>query len=180
MIARDAIDLVTLAQHLKDEGQLEAVGGVAYLSSLPDAVPSAANLPYYLDIVREKYMLRRMISACTNVVSRVYDHEGEVDLLLDEVERDILRISEDRVESGTKGVKELVHAAINTIEDFHRRQGKTTGLATGFADFDKMTNGLNGGEMIVIAARPSMGKTSLAMNIVEHVVLEEKLPVGVF
>ena len=177
---RDAIDLLTVQQRLKDRNQLEAVGGLAYLSSLPDAVPSAANLTYYADIVREKHLLRRMIHTCTNVVGRVYEHEGEVDSLLDEVERDVLRISEERVEAGTSTIKELVHKAINTIEDYHQRQGKLTGISTGFADFDKLTSGFHGGEMIVIAARPSMGKTSLAMNIAEHVAVEEGLPVGVF
>ena len=177
---KEAIDLVTVPQRLKDRNQLEAVGGLAYLSSLPDAVPSAANLSYYADIVREKHLLRRMIQTCTSVVSRVYEHEGEVDALLDEVERDVLHISEERAETDTQTIKELVKQAITTIEDFHQRQGMLTGLATGFPDFDRMTSGLRGGEMIVIAARPSMGKTSLAMNIAEHVALEERLPVAVF
>src|SRR5437870_3310884 len=121
-----------------------------------------------------------MIQTCTDVVSRVYDYEGAVDALMDEVERDILRISESRVQSHTSTIKELVKKAINTIEDFHQRQGVLTGIGTGFSDFDKMTSGLHGGEMIVIAARPSMGKTSLAMNIAEHVAIEQKLAVGVF
>jgi len=177
---KEAIDLVTVPQRLKDRNQLEAVGGLAYLLSLPDAVPSAANLSYYADIVREKHLLRRMIQTCTSVVSRVYEHEGEVDALLDEVERDVLHISEERAETDTQTIKELVKKAITTIEDFHQRQGMLTGLATGFPDFDRMTSGLRGGEMIVIAARPSMGKTSLAMNIAEHVALEERLPVAVF
>ena len=177
---REAIDLLTVQQRLKDRNQLEAVGGLAYLSSLPDAVPSAANLSYYADIIREKHLLRRMIQTCTDVVGRVYEHEGEVDALLDEVERDVLRISEERVEDRTSTIKQLVHKAINTIEDYHQRQGMLTGIGTGFEDFDKMTSGLHAGEMIVIAARPSMGKTSLAMNIAEHVAVEEKLPVGIF
>ncbi|PYM11754.1 MAG: replicative DNA helicase, partial [Verrucomicrobia bacterium] len=164
----------------KDGNQLEAVGGLAYLSSLPDAVPSAANLTYYTDIVREKHLLRRMIQTCTGVVGRVYEHEGEVDALLDEVERDVLRISEERVETSTRTIKDLVKHAISTIEEFHQRQGMLTGISTGFADLDKMTSGFHGGEMIVIAARPSMGKTSLAMNIAEHVAVDERLPVGVF
>jgi replicative DNA helicase len=103
-----------------------------------------------------------------------------VDALLDEVERDILRISESRVQGQAATIKELVHTAINTIEDYHTRQGMLTGLATGFADLDSMTSGLHAGEMIVIAARPSMGKTSLAMNIAEHVAVDLKVPVGVF
>src|SRR5687768_16347432 len=174
------IDLITLQENLKLKNQLEAVGGIPYLSALPDAVPSAANLEYYIEIVREKYVLRKMIQTCTGVVGRVYEHEGKVDGLIDEVERDILKISEDRIETTSLKMKDLVHRAINTIEDYHTRQGALTGLGTGFVDFDKMTSGLHGGEMIVIAARPSMGKTSLVMNIVEHVVLEEKQPVGVF
>ncbi len=121
-----------------------------------------------------------MIQTCTDVVGRVYDYEGEVDALLDEVERDILRISESRAQTGAMTTKDLVNKAIGTIENFFSRKGTLTGLATGFADLDRMTDGLHGSEMIVIAARPSMGKTSLAMNIAEHVVLEQKLPVAVF
>lgn len=177
---KEAIDLITLPQRLKDRNQLEAVGGLAYLAALADATPSAANLTYYLDIVREKFVLRKLIQTCTDVVGRVYEHEGEVDQLLDEVERDVLRINEERVDPSTRTIKDLVHKAINTIEEFHQRQGMLTGLSTGFPDLDKMTTGLHPGEMIVIAARPSMGKTSLAMNIAEHVAIEQRLPVGVF
>jgi replicative DNA helicase len=177
---KEAVDLITLQQRLKDKQQLEQIGGLAYLSALPDAVPSAANLSYYLEIVWEKFILRKMIQTCTDVVGRVYDHDGDVDGLLDEVERDILHISEARVEASENTIKELVNRAITTIEDFHQRQGKLTGVGTGFIDLDKMTNGMHAGEMIVIAARPSMGKTSLAMNIAEHVAIDLKLPVGVF
>src|SRR5438552_7340490 len=177
---KEGIDTTTLQQRLKDRQQLEAVGGLAYISSLPDAVPSAANLDYYVSIVREKYILRKMIQTCTEVVGRVYEHEGEVDALLDEVERDILHISESRVESSTNTIKELVHTAITTIENFHQRQGMLTGVGTGFLDVDKMISGFHEGEMIVIVARPSWGKTSLAMNIAEHIAIELRLPVGVF
>ena len=178
--SRQAIDVITVQQQLKDRQLLEQVGGIAYLSQLQDAVPSAANLSYYLEHVREKYLLRKMIQTCTGVVGRVYDYEGEVDALLDEVERDVLRISESRAQGGVLTTKDLVNKAIGTIENFFSRKGTLTGLATGFADLDRITDGLHGSEMIVVAARPSMGKTSLAMNIVEHVVLEDKLPVAVF
>jgi len=177
---KEPIDAITLQQRLKDRQQLEAVGGLAYLSALPDTVPTAANLGYYQEIVREKFILRKMIQACTEVVGRVYEYEGEVDALLDEVERDILRISEARVEASTNTIKDLVRKAITTIEDYHQRQGVLTGVGTGFADLDKMTSGLHEGEMIVIAARPSMGKTSLAMNIADTVAVDQRLPVGVF
>jgi replicative DNA helicase len=177
---KDAIDLITVQQTLKDRHQLEGVGGLAYIASLPDAVPSAANLDYYLEIVREKFVLRQMISTCTEVVSRAYEHQGEVEALLDEVERDILKISGDRVSTSSPTMKELVHRAIHHIEMYHQRQGQLGGIATGFIDLDKMSDGLHEGEMIVIAARPSMGKTSLVMNIAEHVAVQLRLPVGVF
>jgi replicative DNA helicase len=177
---RQAIDVITVQQKLKDKQLLEQIGGIAYLSQLQDSVPSAANLSYYLEIVREKFLLRKMIQTCTEVVGRVYDYEGEVDALMDEVERDVLRISESRAQGSVMATKDLVHKAIDTIENFFSRKGTLTGLATGYADLDRITDGLHGSEMIVIAARPSMGKTSLAMNIVEHVVLEQKLPCVVF
>lgn len=178
--AKEPIDLITVQQKLRNKNQLESIGGLTYLSSLADSVPSAANLNYYLEIVREKYLLRRVIQTCTSAVASVYEHEGEVDALLDEIERDVLHISESREKAGTATIKDLVHKAINTIEDFHQRQGMLTGLSTGFPDLDKLTSGMHGGEMIVVAARPSMGKTSLAMNIAESVVIDQKLPVGVF
>ena len=177
---REAIDVITLQQRLKDKQLLEQIGGIAYLAQLQDSVPSAANLSYYLEIVQEKFLLRRMIATSTDVVGRVYDYEGDVETLLDDVEKEILRINESRAETGTAPVKELVGKAILTVENYFSRKGVLNGIATGFPDLDRMTDGLHGSEMIVIAARPSMGKTSLAMNIVEHAVLEQGLPVGVF
>jgi replicative DNA helicase len=178
--AREAIDVITLQQRLKDKQLLEQIGGIAYLGQLQDAVPSAANLGYYLEIVQEKFLLRRMIATCTEVVGRVYDYQGDVETLLDEVEKEILRINESRAQSTTSSVKELVGKAIQTVENYFDRKGTLNGLGTGFVDLDRMTDGLHGAEMIVIAARPSMGKTSLAMNIVENVVMEQGQPVGVF
>jgi replicative DNA helicase len=178
--ARLPIDLLTVQQNLKDRQLLNQVGGIAYLSQLQDVVPSAANLSYYLGIVREKHLLRKLIQTCSGVVGRIYDFEGDVEQLLDEVEKDILHVNESREQNEVKNVKKLVNEAIVTIEHFFSRKGELSGLATGFSDFDKMTDGLHGGEMIIVAARPSMGKTSLAMNIAEHVALELNLPVGVF
>jgi replicative DNA helicase len=177
---RQAIDIITLQQKLKDKALLEQIGGISYLAQLQDAVPSAANLSYYLEIVLEKFLLRRMIHVCTEATSKVYDFEGEVDALLDEVERDVLKIAESRAQTSTSSVKELVGKAILTVENYFSRKGVLNGIGTGFPDLDRMTDGFHGSEMIVIAARPSMGKTSLAMNIVEHVVLEQNLPAAVF
>lgn len=173
------IDVITLQQKLKDKQQLDQVGGLAYLSSLSDAVPSAANLSYYLEIVQEKFVLRKMIQTCTDVVARAYEHEGEVDQLLDGVETDILKIVESRVEETDKSMRKLVQGAIALVEDCFNRKG-LSGISSGFPDLDGYTNGFQNGDMIVIAARPSMGKTSLALNIAEHAALEAKLPVGVF
>src|SRR5277367_5533850 len=125
---RQAIDVITVQQKLKDKQLLEQVGGITYLSQLQDSVPSAANLRYYLEYVREKYLLRKMISVCTEVVGRVYDYEGEVDALMDEVERDVLRISESRAQGGVVTTKDLVGKAIGTIENYFRRKGVLNGL----------------------------------------------------
>src|SRR6266487_3635129 len=132
---REAIDIITLHQRLKDKQLLEELGGIPYLNALQDGVPSAANLSYYLEIVLEKFLLRKMIQTCADVVARVYTHEGEVDALLDEVERDVLRISESRAQGGTEGIKQLVHKAIGMVENAFNRQGVLGGIATGFTDF---------------------------------------------
>ncbi len=172
-------DLITLTQALRERKQLDAVGGAAYITSLIDFTPTAANASYYLDIVREKYTLRRIIATCTTCASRAYDDNGEVNILLDEVEREVLAINEDRVKEVPK-MKDQVMEAIETIEKLYERRGAITGLPTGFAELDRMTSGLHGAEMIVIAARPSMGKTALAMNIAEHVAIVAKHPVAIF
>ncbi len=175
------IDLITLHEQLKKTDKGDHTADLAYLNFLQDSVPSPANLPYYLDILREKHLLRTIIHTCTNVIVDAYDREGNVDKLLDEVERDILKISQEKAEeSGVIPIKDLVTSAINAIEQLHSRQGELPGVATGFRDLDKMTTGFHGGEMIVIAARPSVGKTSLAMNIAEHIAVDKKIPVGVF
>ncbi|MDE2105157.1 MAG: replicative DNA helicase [Patescibacteria group bacterium] len=174
------VDVITLQQRLKDKGILEQCGGIAYLSQLQDAVPSAANLTYYLEFVVEKYLMRRMVQTCTEAVGRIYDYEGDVYTLMDEVEKDILAISAT-AESGQQPTKnDFLHAAIENIETAQQSNGEPTGLTTGYPDLDNLTDGLHNSEMIVIAARPSMGKTSLAMNIVEHVALHLHLPVAVF
>ena len=178
--SREPVDLITLRSRLNARQQLEMCGGLAYISSLPDTTPSAANLAYWVDIVLDKYLLRKTIQTCAGIVRQVFDNEGAVEEILDGAERGILEIGRSRLSKDTPDVKELVNAAITTIERLHENHGAISGVATGFADFDRMTNGLHEGEMIIIAARPSVGKTSLAMNIAEHVAMNLKLPVGVF
>lgn len=176
----DAIDTITVQQKLKDKQMLEQVGGIAYLAGLPDAVPSAANLSFYINIVREKYALRQLISACTNIVSQAYDWQGEVDELIDQAEADFLNATRRQSSKIAVQCMPAVQRSMERIENYSRNQGALTGISYGFMDLDKVTSGMKGGEMIVIAARPSIGKTSLAMNIADNVAVEQKLPVGVF
>jgi replicative DNA helicase len=174
------IDLITFTQVLRDRNLLETVGGASAVTSLFTFVPTAANVTYYLEIVRDKYILRQIIAACTESVRRSFEEQDEVHNLLDEVEQKIFSVGEDRFKGQVLTMKDQVMEAIEAIEQLYERRGGITGIATGFAELDRMTNGLHEGEMIVIAARPSMGKTALAMNIAEHVAINEKLPVAVF
>src|SRR4029450_2479425 len=175
-----AIDLITFTQVLRDRNLLDGVGGAAFVTSLFTFVPTAANVQYYLEIVRDKYILREIISAATESVRRAYEEQDEVNNLLDEVEQRIFAVGEDRFKGQLLSMKDQVMEAIEAIEKLYENRGGITGLSTGFTELDRMTNGMHPGEMIVIAARPSMGKTALAMNIVEHVAVNQKLPVGVF
>ncbi len=174
------IDLITFTQTLRDRNVLDAIGGAAFVTSLYTFVPTAANVMYYLEIVREKYILRQIIAAATESVRRAYEEQDEVNALLDEVEQKIFAVGEDRFKGQMPGMKEQVMGALESIEQLWERRGGITGISTGFHELDRMTNGLHAGEMVVIAARPSMGKTALAMNIAEHVAISSKLPVAVF
>ena len=178
--AAQGIDLITFTQVLRDKNLLESVGGVSFVTSLFTFVPTAANVGYYLEIVREKYILRQIIAAATESVRRAYEEQDEVNALLDEVEQKIFAVGEDRFKGQTPTMKEQVMGALESIEQLWERKGGITGISTGFIELDRMTNGLHDSEMIVIAARPSMGKTALAMNIAEHVAISAKLPVAVF
>jgi len=178
--AGQAIDLITFTQVLRDRNLLESVGGAAFVTSLFTFVPTAANVQYYLDIVRDKYILRSIIAAATESVRRAYEEQDEVGNLLDEVEQKIFAVGEDRFKGQMLSMKDQVMEAIESIEKLYERKGGITGISTGFVEFDRMTSGMHPSEMIVIAARPSMGKTALAMNIAEHVAINENLSVGVF
>ncbi|MEO5802568.1 MAG: replicative DNA helicase [Verrucomicrobiota bacterium] len=175
---KQPIDLITLQQRLKDINQLEAIGGFAYLASLPDKAGTAGHLGSYAQILLEKFTLRKIIRTCSDVLGRVYEHEGEVDLLLDEVETDILRIRDSRNHE-SKSAKNLVDESIRTLEMLYQKQGSISGLSTGLTDLDRKTDGLHSGEFIVLAAFPSTGKTALAVNILLHNALAG-IPVGMF
>ncbi|MEA3149041.1 MAG: replicative helicase [Verrucomicrobiota bacterium] len=174
------IDFISLKQALKDRNQLEEIGGPEYLSDLYNFVPTAANAGYYVDIVREKFVLRRLISTCTRLSTQCYDQQGDIEPLLDEAEKEIFSITGEHVKTDLVPTKELVMSAIEQIEKLYENRGSMTGLSTGFVELDRMTSGLHPAEMIVIAARPSMGKTALAMNIAEHVAMDAGKAVAVF
>lgn len=176
----EPIDIITIQQFLKDRKLLEQIGGITYLNALQDSVPSSANVSYYADIVHEKYVLRKLIQNCSDIVGKAYEHEGDLDALIDEAEADILKVGNYKLQGVSRSSKEFVGEAIGMMEKYLASGGGVCGIPTGFTDLDKLTCGMMPKDMIVIAARPSMGKTSLAMNIVEHVAIELKQPVGVF
>src|ERR671930_151523 len=178
--AGQAIDLITFTQVLRDRNLLETVGGAAFVTSLFTFVPTAANVGYYLEIVRDKYILRQIIVAATESVRRAYEEQDEVNNLLDEVEQKIFAVGEDRFKGQMLSMKDQVMEAIEAIEKLYERKGGITGISTGLVEFDRITSGMHPSEMIVVAGRPSMGKTALAMNIAEYVAINEKRPVGVF
>lgn len=174
------IDLITFTQELMDRNLLDQVGGAVAITDLYTFIPTAANAEYYLEILKEKYLLRQVILTCTEFAGRSYDEQGDVRILLDEVEKRIFQIGEQRVQGVLPTMKEEINIAIGNIEKLYQTRGGITGLATGFSKLDEMTSGLHGGEMIVVAARPSMGKTAFAMNIAEHVAVNLVKPVAIF
>jgi replicative DNA helicase len=176
----ESIDFITLTQILRDRDVLDQCGGAAFITELFTFLPTAANAGYYIEILQEKYTLREIIKICTEFAARSYDEQDDVPALLDSVEAEVFRIAQDRFKDRVANMTQLVVQAIGSIEELYSRRGSITGLSTGFDVLDKMTDGLHGGEMIVVAARPSMGKTALGMNIAEHIALDLKKPVAVF
>jgi replicative DNA helicase len=174
------IDVITLTQRLRDKSLLDQCGGPAFVTGLFMFLPTAANAAYYIEIVLEKFVLREIIRVCTDYAARSYEDQNQVETLLDEVETEIFKIANDRYKDKAATLKDQLMQAITQIDELYHRRGQISGLATGLSDFDKMTDGLHGAEMIVIAARPSMGKTALAMNMAEHIAVELGKPIAVF
>ena len=173
------VNPVSVQQSLMDREILDQVGGPAAVLDLFTFVPTAAHLSFYLDVLCEKYILRNIIESCTNCVTFAYGNQENVEMVLDEVERVVLGIrGEDK--SKLKSMSDLVMEAIDEIEEMVANPGALNGLSTGFSELDKMTNGLHGGEMFILAARPSMGKTSFVMNIVESLAVDNNIPCAVF
>ena len=175
-----AIDFVTLKEELSRSGDLDAVGGATYIASLADGVPRATNVEYYARIVKEKSTLRALISAAGKILTNAYEADQESDLILDEAESAIFAVADDRLKAGFVAMRDLVKESYPKIELAFEQKRLITGVPTGFVDLDEMTRGLQGGDLIIVAARPSMGKTSLVLNIAQHVAAQPGLTVGFF
>jgi len=174
------VDFVTLTDELTRSGELEEVGGPAYVSALTDGVPRSANVEYYARIVKEKSTLRRLIQASNEVLVRAYDAEEDADDLLDEAERTIFSIAEGRMRSGFVKLSELVDGGYAMLEQLQASRGLVTGVPSGFVELDEMTSGFQKSDLVIVAARPAMGKTSFVMNIALNAALEAGKSVGVF
>ncbi len=177
--SRRPIDMITLSEELERTGELEAVGGSAYLSALVDGLPRIANIEHYARIVKEKALLRNLIHTSDNIINQAMEADEEADQVLDRAEEAIFSLAEKRVREGLLPIKEIVQETIPRLDEYFERRQHITGLATGFADFDNLTSGLQPAELIIVAARPAVGKTALALNIAQHVAMERK-PVAIF
>ena len=175
-----AIDFVTLKEELVRNGELDDVGGPAYVASLADGVPRATNVEYYARIVKEKSTLRSLIFAANKILTNAYEADQDSDLILDEAESAIFAVADDRLKAGFIPMSDLVRESYPKIEQLFEHKRLVTGVPTGFVDLDEMTRGFQAGDLIIIAARPSMGKTSLALNVAQHVALQPSHTVGVF
>ncbi|BDT66685.1 replicative DNA helicase [uncultured Albidiferax sp.] len=176
-------DVITVFERLQSIGKSEEVGGLAYLNSLAQYVPSASNIRRYAEIVRERGILRKLVTASDEIATNAFNTQGRpVDKILDEAEQKIFNIGEEgaRNKQGFQAMETLVVDLLDRVQEMADNQNDVTGVPTGFYDLDRMTSGLQPGDMIVLAARPSMGKTAFAINIAEHVALKEGLPVAVF
>ncbi|HFQ90096.1 MAG TPA: replicative DNA helicase [Desulfobulbus sp.] len=173
-------DLITVTSLLNDQNKLEQVGGAAYLASLTDIIPFSGTLVHHARIIRKKAILRRLIQTTSEVAARCYDAQDDIDTLVDEAEKTIFEIAQAKKGTGFEPMSDIVPRAFDRITKLFDRQEHITGVATGYEELDRMTAGLQPSDLIILAGRPSMGKTALAMNMVQHAALIEKIPVAVF
>jgi len=176
----EPVDLITLSDFLKAKGELDAVGGTAYLASLANLVPTSANITHYARIVREKGILRHLITVATGIATRGLEDQGNVDEFLDEAEKSIFDISEKRINSSFVFLGDMMNDSIKMVEKLYERKEMITGVPTGFNDLDKLTAGLQPSELIVVAGRPSMGKTAFSLNVAAHAALHAGIGVAIF
>ncbi len=178
--ANKAVDLITLTDGLKREGILDEVGGASFLTALVNSVPTAANINHYVNIVKEKSILRTLINNATKIVSLCYESEGNIDEVVDTSERFIFEVSDSRIKGSYMHLKEIVKDSIETIDRLYQKKAHVTGIPTGYIDFDIKTAGLHPSELIVVAGRPSMGKSAFAIGIAEYAGVVEKVPLAIF
>jgi replicative DNA helicase len=176
----EPVDIITLSNALKDKNMLDSVGGSAYIASLVDNVPSAANVANYAKIVKEKAILRGLISSATDIINSCYETGSDVDLVLDKAEHSIFEISENKVRPSFFPIREIVKDSFRSIEDLFARKELITGVPTGFEKIDDLTSGLQKSELIINAGRPSMGKTAFALNIAQYAALEGQTTAAIF
>jgi len=177
----EVIDVVTLTDELKSSRELDSAGGMAYVAQLVDAVPTAANIEYHCRILRDKALLRRLIESATEIVRDAYDAPaGEVEETLDRAEQRIFEIAQAQQRSGFVWIKEILWPAFERIEELQRRPGTVTGVPTGIEELDSLTAGFQRSDLIVLAGRPSMGKTALALNFAQHAAIEAEITVAIF
>jgi replicative DNA helicase len=173
-------DLITLTNELRKIDQLDSIGGASYLASLIDSVPTAANIEYYAKIVKEKAILRKLIQTSTEIVTQSYEDRGDVEGFLDEAERAIFEISEKRVRPSFYSIREIVKDSFTTIERLFKKKEAVTGVPSGFKELDRMTAGFQPSDLIIIAGRPSMGKTAFCLDVAEYAAIDNKIPVAIF
>ena len=177
----DAVDVITISEELKKTDELEGIGGMEYIAELVDAVPTAANIEYHARIVREKALLRRLIEASSQTIRDVYDQgERGVEEIMDQAEARIYQVAQSESREGFVWIKEILWPTFEHIERLQESGGGITGVPSGFADLDRMTTGFQKGDLIVVAGRPSMGKTSLALNVAQTAAIEHEIPVAIF
>jgi len=176
-----AIDLVTVRTYLKDNGQLEEIGGIEYLSDMASGVPNAGNIKHYADIVRDKYILRQLVKSSADISEKCFELGVDASVILDMAEERVFGIAQEK-EKGKEAshIRDIVKETVRQIDEVYKKQEHVTGISTGMKDLDKITSGLHPGELIIVAGRPSMGKSAFAANIAEYVAVEKKLPVAFF
>jgi len=175
-----AIDLITIQEELVRAAQLEAAGGITYLASLLDGIPHLVHIEHYIEFIREKALLRQMVNAANKIMAECFDQAEPAEEILDRAEQSLFDLSEKRMRSGFVSVKDMELSATKLLEKLYTEREMITGIASGFRDLDRMTSGLQRGDLVILAARPSMGKTALCLNIAQHVALHKAEPVGMF
>ena len=176
----EAIDFITVVDILRRENTLEQAGGIAYITSLANGVPTAANITFHAKIVQEKSLLRRLIAAATDIASMGYAESEEVDRVLDSAEQKILEVATRKASQDFQPIKEIIFSTLDKIDEMHKSKGGITGISTGFTNLDKLTGGFQRSDLILIAARPSMGKTAFVLNVAQHMATRDRKSVVIF